>query len=142
MSARYAFETDTSRDCIRLQMGGFFSPEDMPALIAARSAAHARLTCLAHAHVTLIDLREMKIQAQAMVEAFGKMLGNPAFHGRRLAVVVGPGLLRTQVRRLISERDDVQFFESARMAEAWIFSPATPIVIQNLVGPGALRTGT
>lgn len=142
MNAAYAFTVDPARSCIRLRMGGFFTPADMPGLLAARSGAHAQLLCLPHEHITLIDLRDMKIQAQEMVEAFAGMLSNAGFHGRRLAVVVSPGLLRTQVRRIIQEHAGVQIFESLRMAEAWIFSPAFNLPIQHLVGQEALRTGT
>lgn len=147
MNADYAFEVDPSRDYIQLRMSGFFSADDMPAFIEARHAAHARLTCAAHAHVTLNDIRTLKIQSQDLVDAFGRMLSVSAYHARRLAFVAGPGLLRTQVRRAIAGRDDVQCFESKRMAEAWLFSrafaaPIQDLPIQDLVGQRLLRTGT
>jgi hypothetical protein len=142
MNADYAFEVDPARDYIRLTMSGFFAPGDLPGFIAARQAAHARLTCAANAHVTLNDVRELKIQSQEMVDGFSRMLSVSAYHARRLAFVVGPGLTRTQVRRSIAGRDDVQCFESLRMAEAWLFSPGFAVPIQNLVGQEQLRTGS
>ena len=126
-AAAYAFEVDPSRDIIRLKMSGFFSPQDLPGFLEARRAAHARLTCPANAHLTLNDVRDLKIQSQEMVEAFGQMLSNCSYHARRLAFVVKPGLIRTQVVRALAGRDDARSFESIRMAEAWLFSGAAAV---------------
>ena len=140
MNANYTFEVDPSRDFVRLQMRGFFSPADLPAFMAARQASHARLTCAANAHVTLIDARELKIQSQEMIDAFGRMLSVSGYHARRLAFVIPRGLLRTQLCRAIGDREDVSHFESVRMAEAWLFASVAGARIQNLVGQQALRT--
>jgi len=122
MSADYAFDVDPARDLIRLRMSGFFSPADFPGFLEARHAAHARLACHANAHVTLNDIRDLKLQSQDMVEAFGRMLSNCEYHARRLAFVVSPGLIRQQVTRALAGRDDARCFGSIRMAEAWLFA--------------------
>lgn len=141
MPAAYAFDVDPRRDYIQLRMSGFFMPEDIDEFSQARHAAHARLTCAAHAHVTLVDLREMKIQSQEAVAGFGQMLATSGYFARRLAFVVAPGLLRTQLLRIVTERDDVRCFESQRMAEGWLFSPQISAPIQQLVGTVPLRLG-
>ncbi len=122
MSADYAFEVDPSRDYVQLRMAGFFVPEDIPAFAEARHEAHGRLTCAPNAHVTLNDIRDLKIQSQDVVEAFGRMLADSRYHARRLAFVISPGLLRTQVNRALAGREDARTFESMRMAEAWLFA--------------------
>jgi len=141
MSAGYTFDVDPSRNYVRLRMHGFFTPEDLPAFIAARREAHVRLTCAANAHVTLNDIRELKIQSKEIVDGFSRMLGDSAYHARRLAFVITPGLLRTQVMRALAGRDDARCFESKRNAEAWLFVPNIDMPIQKLVGTVPLRMG-
>lgn len=142
MTAAYAFDVDPGRDYIRLRMSGFFTPEDLADFIEARRAAHAELTCPANAHVTLVDIRDMKIQSQNAVAGFGAMLSTSTYFARRLAFAVSPGLLRPQLLRIIAGREDVRCFESVRMAEAWLFSLGFSGPIQKSVGVNALRTGT
>jgi hypothetical protein len=141
MDAAYTFDVDPSRDYVRLRMSGFFEPEDMPGFIESRRDAHARLTCPAHAHVTLVDIRDLKIQSRDVVDAFSGMLAVPTYHARRLAFAVVPGLLRTQLARAIAGREDVRTFESIRMAEAWLFAPGIAAPIQKLVGSSPLPMG-
>jgi hypothetical protein len=123
LSADYAFDVDPSRDYLRLRMSGFFTPEDIPAFAEARREAHDRLTCAPNAHVTLNDIRDLKIQSKGVVEAFGQMLSDTRYHARRLTFVLSPGLLRTQVTRALAGREDARTFENMRMAEAWLFAP-------------------
>lgn len=119
MSAEYAINADPLRDLIRIRMAGFFTSDDVAGFVAARNAAHAELRCGRNQHVTLNDVRDMKIQSQDMVDAFRAMLSDPLYRSRRLAFLVGPTLTRTQLMRAIAGRD-ARCFEDSWAAEAWL----------------------
>lgn len=100
-------------------MAGFFTQDDILAFLAARRDAHAKLRCRANRHVTLNDVRDMKIQSQEMVDAFRAVLADPLYRSRRLAFVVGPTLARTQLMRALEARN-ARCFEDVWTAEAWL----------------------
>lgn len=121
MSADFSFQVDPSRDLVRIRMGGFFTLDDIGAFLAARHEAHKQLACGRNQHVTLNDIRDMKIQSQEIVDAFREMLAAPDYRSRRLAFVVGPTLARTQVMRALDRRE-AQCFEDMWRAEAWLLA--------------------
>lgn len=117
----FSFHVEPGRDLVRIVVAGFFTPADVLAFAAARNAAHTKLTCLANQHVTLSDVRDMKIQPQDAVAAFSTMLAAPEHRSRRLAFVVASTLARSQLARAAGSRD-VRFFTDEAEAEAWLFS--------------------
>ena len=123
MSGRFSVEADPSRDLVRIKMSGFFSEEDIKAFLEARTRAHAALACGPNEHLTLNDLRGMKIQSQESVAAFQGLLAAPEYRSRRLAFVVGPSLARNQLMRAAANRD-VRCFSDPVAAEAWLLEAA------------------
>lgn len=123
MNASFSFEVDRSRDLIRIQMAGLFAPDDIGAFLEARRQAHAQLGCAPNRHLTLNDVRQMKIQTQEIVAAFRNMLSDPAYRSRRLAFVAAPTLARGQLLRALQNRD-ARCFETIEAAEAWLFAEA------------------
>ena len=121
MDAEYSIEIDRSRDLIRIRMGGLFTLDDIAAFLEARRRAHAELGCAPNQHLTLNDLRTMKIQSQDVVAAFRNMLADPAFRSRRLAFVAAQTLARSQLMRALDGRD-ARFFDYIEDAEAWLFA--------------------
>jgi hypothetical protein len=121
MQAKFNVRAAPLRDLIRIEMGGFFSAADVEAFCEARRAAHAKLTCGANQHVTLNDVRELKIQSQETVSAFQTLLAAPAYRSRLLAFVVSPTLARSQLSRALSGRD-AKTFPSIAEAEHWLFA--------------------
>jgi hypothetical protein len=119
MSASFAFDVDPGRNLIRIRMGGFFTPDDITAFLESRNTAHRQLTCAPNQHVTLNDLRDMKIQSQEAVDAFRELLADPAYRSRRLAFVMGKTLARTQLFRALDARA-ARCFEDAGEAESWL----------------------
>ncbi|RYD89429.1 MAG: hypothetical protein EOP61_31660 [Sphingomonadales bacterium] len=119
MSAQFSIEADPSRDLIRIRMAGFFTKEDIDAFLAARGAEHAKLRCGPNQHLTLNDLRDMKIQSQEMVDAFREVLADPLYRSRRLAFIVSPTLARSQLMRALDRRY-ARCFEDIWTAEAWL----------------------
>ena len=73
-------------------MFGFFTPDEVKAFAEARRKAHAKLACGPNEHLTLNDLRGLKIQPSESVDMFREMLAAPDYRSRRLAFVVAPTL--------------------------------------------------
>ena len=125
MSATYSIHVEPERDLVRIAMAGLFTPEDIQGFHAAREIAHAKLTCGRNAHLTINDLRGMKIQPQESVAAFQQMLGAPEYRSRRLAFVIGRTLARSQLQRALAGRGpDTRCFDTVAEAEAWLFHGA------------------
>ncbi|AQR74912.1 hypothetical protein [Sphingomonas sp. LM7] len=125
MSATFSIEAEPERDLVRITMGGLFTPQDIQDFYKAREAAHARLTCARNEHLTINDLRGMKIQPQESVAGFQQMLGAPEYRSRRLAFVIGRTLARSQLQRALSGRgSSTHCFDSVAEAEAWLFHGA------------------
>lgn len=121
MPAEFTIDVEPARDLVRIRMGGFFTAEDIDTFLVARAEAHRRLVCAPNQHLTLNDLREMKIQSQDSVEAFRAMLADPAYRSRRLAFVIGATLARTQLERALDRRV-ARCFDDPWPAEAWLLS--------------------
>jgi hypothetical protein len=121
-TATFQIRAEPARDLILIRMAGFFTPADIERFVAARARAHAELRCGPNRHVTLNDLREMKIQSQGSVAGFGAMLADPAYRSRKLAFVVSATLARSQLRRALGSRD-AECFGTVAEAESWLFAP-------------------
>jgi len=119
MDARFSFQVDPARDFIRITMSGLFTLQDIADFVEARREAHGRLLCAPNAHLTLNDVRGLKIQPQETVSAFRDMLAAPDYRSRRLAFVAGPTLARMQLLRAIGGRD-ARCFDDPITAEAWL----------------------
>ena len=119
MSAHFSFQVDPARDLVRITMAGLFTPDDIAAFEEARREAHSKLSCPPNAHLTLNDLRELKIQPQDVVAGFREMLSAPHYRSRRLAFVCGPTLARNQLTRALANRD-ARCFDDPVSAEAWL----------------------
>jgi len=127
MAAQFTVRAEPSRDLIRITMSGFFSPDDIQAFCTARAAEHARLTCGPNQHVTLNDLRAMKVQAQDVVAAYQDLLADPAYRSRKLAFVVDRTLARSQLMRALNGRT-ARCFENRVEAEQWLFAHDSEMV--------------
>lgn len=121
MNANFSFDVDVARDLIIIKLGGFFSQADIQAFLAEREIAHAQLRCGPNQHVTLADVRDMKIQAQDIVAEWGNVLSGSAYRSRKLAFVQASTLARMQLKRAAAMRD-VQYFTTISDAEAWLFA--------------------
>jgi hypothetical protein len=127
VSARFSFEVDRPRNLVRIVMTGLFEPEDVADFSRERRKAHAMLRCAPGRHVTLTDLRAMKILPQQTVAAFGALLAAPESRARRIAFVVSPTLVRGQLARALAGRD-CRCFEEIEAAEAWLLEGEPEVV--------------
>jgi hypothetical protein len=119
MTASYTFRVEPWRDLVRIEMAGLFTPADIHAFLKARQRAHAQLRCGPNQHLTINDLRGMKIQSQEAVACFRELLADPACRSRRLAFVAAPTLARSQLMRALDGRD-ARCFDNPEEAEAWL----------------------
>lgn len=127
MHPRFTFEVDRPRSLVRIVLTGMFMPKDVTDFFDARREAHAMLGCAPGQHVTLTDLRAMKIMPQQTVAAFTTLLAHPHSRSRRLAFVVAPTLVRSQLARVLAGRDSRCFADPAE-AEAWLLEKDGPLL--------------
>lgn len=119
MSAHFSFDVDRPRNLVRIVMSGLFNDADVAALLEARRQAHALLRCGPNQHVTLNDVRDLKIQPQETVLAFRQMLADPAYRPRRLAFVAAATLATGQLLRALDGRPGRRFADP-EAALAWL----------------------
>ncbi len=124
MDGTFAFTVDPDRDLVRTRLTGFFDDAVIARYLEARAAAFRQLRCGPNRHLSLTDVRDMKIQSQDMVAAFAGILADPAYRSRRLAFVVATSLARMQLRRALGERagNGVELFVDMAEAERWLMS--------------------
>ena len=121
MRDKFTFTLDRERGLVRITMRGFYGLRDVEAFFEARRKAHAALGLPRNAHMTLNDLRGMKIQAQDVIVAFQQGLAVPEEKARKLAIVVDAAMARGQANRAIASVD-TRYFTDPEAAEAWLFA--------------------
>ena len=128
MHPGFSFEVDSRRNLVRFVLTGLFQPKDVSAFLEVRREAHAQLTCAPGQHVTLTDLRRVKILPRETVGAWAAHLSDPLTRVRRLAFVVGPTLVLRQLTRALDGRDDhnIRCFADVAVAEAWLLEGSVP----------------
>ncbi|WP_375392753.1 hypothetical protein [uncultured Sphingomonas sp.] len=123
MQASYDVSAQPERNLILITLAGFFRPDDLAGFDRVRRAALDRLRCGLNQHDTIVDVHDLRLQTQAMVEAFRDIIAAPETQARRLAIVTGDAAVRMQVRRVI-ERDAIRCFADIGAAEDWLAAPA------------------
>lgn len=118
MEAKFNVRADVGHNLMRVDMAGFFNEGDVQRFTADYRSALAQLS--APGHLTLVDMRQMKIQPQSVVGAFSALLASPDVRSRRLAFICDSTLARLQAQRL-TDREDVRFFKDEGEAEGWLF---------------------
>jgi len=119
MNAMYQIVPERERNLIRVTMAGFFSKEEVAAFGKDYREALAEL--LSPGHLTLVDIREMKIQSQEVVAAFSSHMASPGIQSHKLAFVCSSSLARLQAQRL-TDRENVEFFDLLDEAEQWLLA--------------------
>jgi hypothetical protein len=117
MDAKFNILADTRHNLMRVEMAGFFSDDDVQRFSADYRSSLVQLR--APGHLTLVDIRQMKIQPQSVVRAFSSLLASPDVRSRRLAFICSSSLARLQAQRL-TDREGVSFFEDEAEAENWL----------------------
>lgn len=117
MRAEFTIVPDRHNNLMRVKLAGFFTQQDVASFANAYREGLGQLN--GYGHLTLADIREMAIQAQDIVIAFADFMASPTTRSRKLAFICGSTLARLQAQRLTT-RADVQFFQSAFAAEAWL----------------------
>ena len=131
MNDKFSIEADRAHGLVRIRMSGLFTLDDVRDFYETRRRVHAALGLPKNEHLTLNDVRDLKILPQQTLAAFCDMLADPDFHSRRLAFVVGPTLVRGQVVRALDGRTNARCFGDVEEAEAWLLAE-TPAAVQPL----------
>jgi hypothetical protein len=117
----FSITVDTGRDYIEVRLIGFLDMQTVADFDESYRAAKARLDADRSRHITLIDISELKIQAQNVVSDFALMLSDPSIHSARLAFVTGDAPAKMQLRRLIG--DNAALFDTMEEARQWLLRP-------------------
>jgi hypothetical protein len=126
MKQKFWIAADQSCGLVRIVMTGLFTLDDVRAFYEERRRAHEALGLPKNQHLTLNDVRDLKILPQDTLAAFCDMLADPDYHSRRLAFVVGTTLVRAQIMRAIGGRGAVRCFDNPADAERWLIDSDTP----------------
>ena len=124
MEGRFDITVDPARDLVRIVMGGFFDRTSFAAFVAARNEAHRSLRCAPREHLTLVDIRRMRVQTQELVGLFGGVFADPTYRSRRTGCVVASSLARIQLRRAVGDRlgNGLLFFTDPHQTEHWLLT--------------------
>ena len=115
--------TDRQRGLLRLQLAGFWSPEDFNRFKRTYTQALADLGIAPGQHAILVDLREATLQTQALIGDVQAFMANFENKARRIALVAASALARMQTKRL-AIRSDIVLFATMEAAEDWLFDRA------------------
>ena len=121
MPARYSFQIDPRRNLVRMELHGFFSPDEIAAFDHDRRVAYRQLRCGPNDHVTLVDMRGTHIQSQEAVTGFARSIADQGTKSRRIAFVLTRSLARLQVKRAAAGRD-AAFFLTIEEALDWLLA--------------------
>jgi hypothetical protein len=115
---------------IFLRMSGVLSTQEAHDCAAAKEAAVLNLGP-PYVHSTLVDIRDLRLQAQEIFAIFTKFVATTEHKSQKIAIVGGEGTARMQFRRVAESaplRDDMRFFTSFSEARRWLGekSAATP----------------
>jgi hypothetical protein len=126
MREKFTFTLDRERGLVRIKLQGFWSLRDVEAFFETRRKALAELGLPRNQHMTMTDVRGMKIQAQDVILSFQAGLAVPEEKARKLAIVVDAAMARGQANRAINSVD-TRYFTDPDAAETWLFAgePAT-----------------
>ncbi|WP_267395768.1 MULTISPECIES: hypothetical protein [unclassified Sphingomonas] len=125
MTPIFSFEVHPDRDLISVILSGFFLPQDIICLEAARTDAHQKLRCDANQHQALIDVRRMHPHSPDVLALFIKLLAIKELAARRTAYVVTRSDALMQIKRATASAG-VRYFMSSEAAEDWLFTESYP----------------
>lgn len=100
----FRIETDKSSRLVRVEVFGFWQPQDIADFIQQEQAAVRSLNVPAGSHRLLVDVRNMKIQSQQVIEGLRHVSDTAVLKAARFAFIVSPGLIRQQVKRAVAGR--------------------------------------
>ena len=119
----FEIEIDHLKRIIFLRMAGVLSMTEAHACAAAKEAAVESLGPPFDAHSTLVDVRELRLQAQEIFSIFTDFVANTKHKSLRIAIAAGQGTARMQFRRVAERsplRADMRFFTDLDEARDWL----------------------
>ena len=115
----YSIEVDVSSKLVLLDLVGFWSEDTATAFAQDVQAAVRRIGARPNQHLVLADLSRFRLQSQAVVAICRSSILDARLPARRLAVVVGEGLARIQIKRILV-RDGMEVFAGRQAAIGWL----------------------
>ena len=123
----YEIETSAEHRIIYLRMFGSFTVESALECAAAKEKAVERLGPPFDHHVTLLDVRDFRIQTKDVFAVFTNFVAQTKHKSRKIAIVGGDGSARMQFRRVAEReplRDGIRLFGAVEEARDWLEAKA------------------
>ena len=119
----FEIETNRADRTIFLRMHGILTLEDAHACAAAKEAEVDSLGPPYDDHVTLLDIRDLRVHPQDVFGVFTSFVANTKYKSRKIAIVGGEGTARMQFRRVAETqplREGIRFFTLVDEARDWL----------------------
>jgi hypothetical protein len=124
----FQVETNHAERMIFLRMAGVLSVDEAHACAAAKEAAVDSLGP-PYDHMTLVDVRGLRLQPQEIFAIFTNFVATTRHKSRKVAIVGGEGTARMQFRRVAERaplRDDMRLFTVMAEARDWLVADDAP----------------
>ena len=116
----FTIRIEPARKFVDIVMRGFWSAEDFERFNATlrQMLPNLRLGgCAVGDQVTIFDLSAYQVQGQDVLAGLAAMVNDPSIGSRKIAVVLSPGLLKMQARRVAP---GYGLFDDRAGAMAWL----------------------
>ena len=117
----YSFVSDRARKLLVVQFEGLWSVATLETFVRDLQTEVAKLGCAPGQHVLLFDTRMSSVQPGEILQAGQKMLEAVPNKARRIATVLGSGLVRVQTRR-VSVAPHLSLFDDMDEARRWLLT--------------------
>lgn len=118
----FKIEIDVPRKMLTIQLGGYWTLEELERFDAARRVALQRSGWASGDYVCLVDLRGHEVQSQEVVARAQACFTAEDIVPRRLATVIPRMLAKMQVSRVLKNQKE-WYFNDVEEATAWLLSP-------------------
>jgi len=118
----YGLTVDLERGYFEVKPHGFWTLDTMAAFAGELERTVRRIRATGRTPVSLCDLSDAMVQSQEVIDAFLRMMENPAVRSARVAVYTSAALTKLQAMRASQPHDEFRFFNDKDEARAWLFA--------------------
>ncbi len=121
----FALSVEPTRRLISITLPSNIDPAIAREIGAAKAKAADQLGDIERGHVTLFDVRALRVQPQSIMQMFADFVRDTPRKSLKVAILVGEGTSRMQFRRLAEAeaiREDLKLFTERTSAVDWLLA--------------------
>ncbi|MDE0932004.1 MAG: hypothetical protein OSA47_00160 [Novosphingopyxis baekryungensis] len=121
----FALSVEPTRRLISITLPSNIDPAIAREIGAAKARAADQLGDIERGHVTLFDVRALRVQPQSIMQMFADFVRDTPRKSLKVAILVGEGTSRMQFRRLAEAeaiREDLKLFTERTSAVDWLLA--------------------